>query len=110
MITRRGLLFALGAGTFPLSLAAFGQQQPKIYRLGLLSSESPASFADRIEALRRGLRDAGYVEGRNIVIESRWADGKIDRLGSDRRTLTGTWVCGAVKEDFKLTRDRDYSR
>jgi hypothetical protein len=37
-------------------------------------------------------------------------DGKIDRLGSDRRTLTGTWVCGAVKEDFKLTRDRDYSR
>jgi hypothetical protein len=37
-------------------------------------------------------------------------DGKIDRLGSDRRTLAGTWVCGAVKQDFKLTRDRDYSR
>jgi hypothetical protein len=37
-------------------------------------------------------------------------DGKIDRLGSDRRTLAGTWVCGSVKQDFKLTRDRDYSR
>jgi hypothetical protein len=37
-------------------------------------------------------------------------DGKIDRLGSDRRTLTGTWVCGAIKQDFTLTRDRDYSR
>jgi hypothetical protein len=37
-------------------------------------------------------------------------DGKIDRLGSDQRTLSGTWVCGAVKQDFKLTRDRDYSR
>jgi len=37
-------------------------------------------------------------------------DGKIDRLGSDQRTLTGTWVCGAVKETFKLTRDRDYTR
>jgi len=37
-------------------------------------------------------------------------DGKIDRLGSDQRTLTGTWVCGAVKQDFKLTRDRDYYR
>jgi hypothetical protein len=37
-------------------------------------------------------------------------DGKLDRLGSDQRTLTGTWVCGSVKQDFKLTRDRDYSR
>jgi len=37
-------------------------------------------------------------------------DGKIDRLGSDQRTLTGTWVCGTVRENFKLTRDRDYTR
>ena len=36
--------------------------------------------------------------------------GKLDRLGSDQRTLAGTWVCGTVKQDFKLTRDRDYSR
>ena len=36
------------------------------------------------------------------------ADGKLDKLGSDRRTLTGTWSCGATKNDFKLTRDRDY--
>jgi hypothetical protein len=36
-------------------------------------------------------------------------DGKIDRLGSDRRTLSGSWVCGTVKHDFKLTRARDYS-
>ena len=35
-------------------------------------------------------------------------DGKIDKLGSDRRTLTGTYACGASKGDFKLTRDRDY--
>ena len=37
-------------------------------------------------------------------------DGKIDKLGSDTRTLTGTWVCGAAKQTFKLTRDRDYYR
>jgi hypothetical protein len=37
-------------------------------------------------------------------------DGKLDRLGSDQRTLTGTWVCGSVKQEFKLTRDRDYYR
>ena len=35
-------------------------------------------------------------------------DGKIDKLGSDRRTLTGSYVCGAAKGDFKITRDRDY--
>lgn len=35
-------------------------------------------------------------------------DGKLDKLGSDRRTLTGTWNCGVTKADFKLTRDRDY--
>lgn len=35
-------------------------------------------------------------------------DGKLDKLGSDRRTLTGTWNCGATKHDFKLIRDRDY--
>jgi len=35
-------------------------------------------------------------------------DGKIDKLGSDRRTLTGTYTCGTTKGDFKLTRDRDY--
>ena len=37
-------------------------------------------------------------------------DGKIDKLGSDTRTLTGTWVCGTVKQTFQLTRDRDYYR
>ena len=37
-------------------------------------------------------------------------DGKIDKLGSDTRTLTGTWTCGTVKQNFTLTRDRDYYR
>jgi len=35
-------------------------------------------------------------------------DGKLDKLGSDRRTLAGSWNCGGIKNDFKLTRDRDY--
>ena len=38
------------------------------------------------------------------------AEGKLDRIGSDRRTLAGTWTAGTSKGDFKLTRDRDYSR
>ena len=38
------------------------------------------------------------------------ANGKLDKIGSDRRTLVGTWTAGTVKGDFTLTRDRDYSR
>jgi putative ABC transport system substrate-binding protein len=71
------------AGTLGAVLAgplAVGAQQPgKVYRVGFLW-DSPAVFPDAIEAFRQGLRDLGYVEGRNIVIEYRWAEGKPDRM------------------------------
>ena len=80
MNTRRRLVVALGAGVLA-PLASFAQQQPaKVPRIGFLGSASASGFASRIEALRAGLRDLGYVEGKNIVIEFRWADGKYDRL------------------------------
>jgi putative ABC transport system substrate-binding protein len=60
-------------------LAAEAQQAGKIYRIGFLW-ESPAVFPDAIEAFRQGLRDLGYVEGRNIAIEYRWAEGKPERM------------------------------
>ena len=55
-------------------------QQPKIVRIGFLGPTSTASNAERMEALRAGLRDLGYLEGKNLVIESRFAEGKFDRL------------------------------
>ena len=69
-------------GTFFLTTASLAQaQQPgKIYRIGFLSATSASSNVDRVEALRAGLRDLGYVEGKNLVIEFRWAEGKFDRL------------------------------
>ena len=67
-------LFALGAT--PLAEA---QQAGKVYRVGFLW-DSPAMCPDAIEAFRRGLRDLGWVEGQNIVIEHRWAEGRFDRL------------------------------
>ena len=80
MITRRKLVLALGAGAFA-PLASFAQQQPaKVYRIGFLGAESAFGFASYVEALRAGLRDLGYVEGKNIVIEFRWGEGKYDRL------------------------------
>jgi putative tryptophan/tyrosine transport system substrate-binding protein len=52
----------------------------KVYRIGLLGAQSHSAHAKPVEALLAGLRDLGYVEGQNIAIEYRWAEGKYDRL------------------------------
>ena len=77
---RRELITLLGgtAATWPLGVRA--QQPPKVARIGYLGLTSPTNHAARVEALRAGLRDLGYVEGKNILIEFRWAEGKYDRL------------------------------
>ena len=59
---------------------AQAQQPAKVTRIGFLSATSPSAIAARVEAFRRGLRELGYVEGKNIVIEWRYAEGKLDRL------------------------------
>ena len=80
MIARRKIIIALGAGALA-PLASFAQQQPmKIARIGVLGLANPVAYAAMIDSLRAGLRDLGYVEGKNIVIEFRWADGKYERL------------------------------
>ena len=80
MITRRDFLVSLGAGALGAPLAAFAQQPGKMRRIGFLSSASASSYGHRVEALRAGLRDLGYVEGRNIAFEFRWAEGNYKRL------------------------------
>jgi len=59
---------------------AEAQQPAKIPRVGYLNASSPSTNTARIEAFRQGLRELGYVEGKNIVIEYRAAEGKLDRL------------------------------
>jgi ABC-type uncharacterized transport system substrate-binding protein len=56
------------------------QQPTKVPRIGFLSAFSGSSLSARIEAFRQGLRELGYVEGKNVVIESRYAEGRLDRL------------------------------
>jgi putative ABC transport system substrate-binding protein len=70
-------LIALLLVLVPLAEA---QQSKKMPRIGVLRSDTPAASAKRSEAFRQSLKDLGYVEGKNIAFEHRWAEGKIDRL------------------------------
>ena len=61
-------------------LPAEAQQPTKVPRIGYLSTRDPASDSTRTEGVRQGLRELGYIEGQNIAIEYRYAEGKIDRF------------------------------
>jgi putative ABC transport system substrate-binding protein len=71
---------ALGAVLLALSFPAEAQQPSKVPKIGFLVVPSRAFFANRIELFRQGLRSLGYVEGKNIVIEYRYAEGNQGRL------------------------------
>ena len=76
MTQRRVFLLGLGAA-FIASRAAEAQEPKKLYRIGILSN---ASGIDSYEGFQRGLRELGYLEGQNIVLEWRFAKGNLDRL------------------------------
>ena len=64
------------------ALVAEAQQEVKVARIGLLGITSREASLEGLEALRQGLRERGWVEGQNIVIEERWAQGKVERLAN----------------------------
>lgn len=77
---RRAFLHALGGGLLAVPLAAEAQQARRVHRIGLLSPASSVAGRPNLEALQAGLRELGYLEGQNITIEARWADGRTERL------------------------------
>src|SRR5262249_44552063 len=78
-----------GAAAYPLAAQA---QQPATPVIGYLGAESPAAFATRVRAFRQGLGETGYVEGRNVAIEFRWAEGQHNKLPALAAELAGRSV------------------
>jgi len=89
MIRRIPICLLLTLFLLTVSLAE-AQQPAKVYRIGYLRAETPPEVD--IEGFRQGLREHGYVEGKNIVVEYRWADGKEERLRSFVSELIGLKV------------------
>jgi putative ABC transport system substrate-binding protein len=89
-LKRREFITLLGGAAGALPFAANAQQATRV--IGFLSSRSPGESADLVVAFGRGLSEAGFVEGQNLVIAFRWAEGRYDRLPALAADLVGLRV------------------
>jgi ABC-type uncharacterized transport system substrate-binding protein len=79
-VRRREFITLVGGVTLAWPLAARAQQQPTVPVIGFLHYGSPDAYAHIVSAVRQGLRESGFVEGQNVAVEYRWAEGQYDRL------------------------------
>jgi len=101
---RRTFIGGIASGLIAAPLATPAQQSGKVYRIGILEAIPAAQNASNLDALRKGLRDLGYVEGRNLVIEYRSADGRAERFPDLASELV------RLKADLILTRGTPATR
>ena len=92
MTTRRGFVIGLALAALSAPRRARAQQAAKVYRIGFLALTTAEPIAPQLSALKDGLRALGYVESRNIVFESRYADGRLERLPDLAAELAGLRV------------------
>jgi len=76
MTGRRAFISGIGSGLLAWPFTTFAQQPAKVYRIGILANTEGPTW----DGLRRGLRELGYVEGRNLAMEWRWAEGRAERF------------------------------
>jgi putative ABC transport system substrate-binding protein len=91
MNTRRKLIVALAASSVAMAFGARAQAPGKIFRIGFLTTVAPMGTPNQV-GFRDGLRELGYVEGKNIAIEYRWVEGDIKRLPGLAAELVGLKV------------------
>jgi putative ABC transport system substrate-binding protein len=89
---RRNFIALLGGAVITWPLSAPAQQPAKMARIGLLGSSSPSGVTGRLDRFRDGLRDLGYVEGQNILIDFRWAEADYAKLPELAAELIGLKV------------------
>jgi putative ABC transport system substrate-binding protein len=101
---RRKFVGVVFGGSLAAPIVALAQPQPRTPpRIGFFNAESPTNESQRLEALRAGLRELGYVEGRDVVIELRWADGYYDRLPALAAELVELQVRAIVASGRRAT-------
>src|SRR5919108_763566 len=88
-MSKSKIFFGLGlaASLLAFSLSVEAQQPPPAIRVGFLHAGSVSVRRPHLEAFRQGLREHGYIEGKNLVLEVRFAEGKLDRLPDLAREL-----------------------
>jgi ABC-type uncharacterized transport system substrate-binding protein len=89
---RRAFMAVIACGVLAAPLAAEAQQAGKVWRVGYLGNSNPTANAPTRDAFRQGLRELGWVEGQNVSIEYRWADGHLDRFPALAAELLETRV------------------
>jgi putative ABC transport system substrate-binding protein len=79
-VNRKFLIWLLATGLLITAQSTEAQEGKKVPRIGFLSAGSSSTYSPRIEALRQGLRELGYAEGKNVTIQPRFAEGKLERV------------------------------
>ena len=80
MTTRRRMMLGLSAIALTVPFAICAQPKGKVWRIGFLGAFDPARSAPNVKGFQQGLRDFGYIEGKNVAVEYRWAEGRYERL------------------------------
>jgi len=79
-MNRRRFIGAVAAGLVTMPWVSRAQDTPRTWRIGFLEAGAPAANQHFLDAFKRGLREQGYVEGQNVVVVERWADGNVERF------------------------------